>query len=52
MACNSSNKYTVKVLGMRVGESVQLYTRPTMEMLSVLLLEMMRSTKTVAINTL
>ena len=52
LACNSGDKYTVKVLGMWVGESVQLHTRPTMEMLSVLLLEIMRSTKTVAVSTL
>ena len=52
LACNSGDKYMVKVLGMWVGESVQLYTRSTMEMLSVLLLEMMRNKKTVAMSTL
>ena len=52
LACDSGNKYTVKVLGMWVGESIQLYTRPTMEMLSVLLLEMMRKKKTDATSTL
>jgi hypothetical protein len=52
LACRSGDKYTVKVLGMWMGESEQLYTRPTMEMLSVLLLEMMRKRETVAVSTL
>ena len=46
LASASGDKYSVQVLGMWMGESVRLYTRPTMSMLSVLLLEMMRSKQT------
>ena len=52
LACNCGDKYTIKVLDMWVGEYVHLHTRTTMEILSVLLLEMMRSTKTVTVSTL
>jgi len=52
LACESGNKYSVQVLGMWLGESVKLYTRPTMEMLSTLLLEMMRKKETRATATL
>jgi hypothetical protein len=52
LACDSGNEYCVKIMGMWIGDSVQLYTRPTMEMLKKLLLEMMRKKKTVATSTL
>ena len=52
LACASGDKYSVQVLGMWAGESVMLYTRPTMDMLSVLLLEMMRKKETVATATI
>ena len=49
----NQKKYTtsrVKVMGMWVSQSVQLYTRPTMNMMSDLLLEMMRKKETTPIN--
>jgi len=52
LACKSGNEYSVKVLGMWVGEAVQLYTRPTIEMIKTLLLEMMRKKRTAATSTL
>jgi hypothetical protein len=52
LACDSGNKYCVKIMGMWVGDSVQLYTRPTIEMLKKLLFEMMRKNKTVATSAL
>ena len=52
LACKSGDEYSVKVLGMWVGEAVQLYTRPTIEMIKTLLLEMMRKKKTTATSTL
>ena len=52
LACKSGDEYSVKVLGMWVGEAVQLYTRPTIEMIKTLLLEMMRKKTTSATSTL
>ena len=50
LACSKGDEYSVKVMGMWVSQSVQLYTRPTMNMMSDLLLEMMRKKETTPIN--
>jgi hypothetical protein len=50
LACSGGDEFSVKVLGMWMGESVRLYTRPTMEMMSELLLEMMRKKQTTPTN--
>jgi hypothetical protein len=47
LCCEAGDKYTVQVMGMWLGDSVGLYTRPTVAMIKVLLRQMMGSTETV-----
>jgi len=47
LCCEAGDKYTVQVMGMWLGDSVGLYTRPTVSMIKVLLKQMMSSTETI-----
>ena len=47
LSCEAGDKFTVQVMGMWLGDSVSLYTRPTMTMIKGLLKQMMSNTETI-----